>query len=256
MQKLEELVQFDRLENRLLRSGIAPRHVRGLMSELRNHFDDAVRSEVAKGLDPASAERAAWQRLGSEDSVVQSALAQPQLRALAARFPKLIFGGGPFLLWIGAIFLTVAAIVGSFDILRALDIVTPGAHPEPPWLYGPAIAVIFFYSRILPVAIGAAMLIAAVRQRLSLRWPMAGAVLISLFAGSTDITIKFSTHVGEPGELSIGNSLITVLAPITEALGIFKPEMFLRGIGLGLVNIAIVFAAYWLWQRYARLKAI
>ena len=41
--------QFETLGERLLRSGIAPRHVRRYLRELRDHYDDAVQGELQKG---------------------------------------------------------------------------------------------------------------------------------------------------------------------------------------------------------------
>ena len=38
---------FDHLSERLLRAGIAPRHVRRYARELSDHFDDLVREEIA-----------------------------------------------------------------------------------------------------------------------------------------------------------------------------------------------------------------
>jgi len=256
MQEREHLVHFDRLEDRLLRGGIAPRHVRGLVSELRAHFHDAVHDEMAKGRDRALAEQAARQRLGNEDSVVQSALAQPELRSLAARFPRFIFGSGPILLWIGAAVLSIAALVGTFDALRALGLISPIPQPEPLWLTGPTEMAIFFYECILPPLIGAAMIIVAVRQRLSLRWPVTGVALISLLAGTTDITVRFSTRVGEPGQLSVANSMIGLVEPVTTRFGTFRPEWFVEGVGVSLLNLMVVFFAYYAWQKYSRLKAV
>ena len=46
---------LERLPERLLRAGIAPRHVRRYMGELRDHYDDALREEQANGLNPAAA---------------------------------------------------------------------------------------------------------------------------------------------------------------------------------------------------------
>ena len=39
--------RFDRLTERLLTAGIAPRHVRRYARELSDHYDDLVREEMA-----------------------------------------------------------------------------------------------------------------------------------------------------------------------------------------------------------------
>jgi hypothetical protein len=74
--------QLKSLGERLLRAGVAHRHVRRYIRELREHYEDAVREELAKGLDRSQAERAAWSRLGSEEELARSVLAQPDVRVL------------------------------------------------------------------------------------------------------------------------------------------------------------------------------
>ena len=44
--------RFERLSERLLHAGIAPRHVRRYVRELGDHFDDLVREETAGGASP------------------------------------------------------------------------------------------------------------------------------------------------------------------------------------------------------------
>ena len=44
------------LSEHLLRAGVAHRHVRRYMRELHDHYEDAVREELAKGLDRSLAE--------------------------------------------------------------------------------------------------------------------------------------------------------------------------------------------------------
>lgn len=81
----EHLIQFGHLEDRLLRGGIAPRHVRRTLTELREHYDDALLDERTKGT--ADAASAAHLRLGTENDIAQSILAQRELHAPSARFP-------------------------------------------------------------------------------------------------------------------------------------------------------------------------
>src|SRR5262245_46328197 len=95
--------QFESLRERLLQGGISPRAVRRYLRELREHFDDVLRAEVGAGASRAQAERSAWQRLGSEDELLRSALDRPELRAIGARLPAAIYGAGPASLWLGGV---------------------------------------------------------------------------------------------------------------------------------------------------------
>ncbi len=88
---------FESLAERLLRAGVAPRHVRRYLRELSEHQEDLLRAELAKGSDAIAAREAARARLGTEESLAQSMLERPELRSTAARFPALVFGFGPVL---------------------------------------------------------------------------------------------------------------------------------------------------------------
>ena len=58
----EHLINPARLKERLLKAGVAPRHVRRTLAELQDHYDDAVREESQKGADAITAEQNAWAR--------------------------------------------------------------------------------------------------------------------------------------------------------------------------------------------------
>src|SRR3569832_671561 len=96
--------RFDRLSERLLHAGIAPRHVRRYTRELSDHFDDLVREELDGGARRALAETQALSRLGSEDDLAAAKLARPELRSLTSRFPWAVFGLGPIALLVTSFF--------------------------------------------------------------------------------------------------------------------------------------------------------
>src|SRR6185312_5057943 len=90
--------QFPRLSERLLRAGIAPRHVRRYRRELTDHYDDLVREESESGAGREWAQTKALSRLGHEDDLAAAMLARPELRAFMVRYPWAVFGIGPLLL--------------------------------------------------------------------------------------------------------------------------------------------------------------
>jgi len=79
---------FQWLESRLLRAGVAPRHVRRTVTELREHLDDLVDAELATGCDLENAEESAMRELGSLESVVIAMRARPELLSWARRYPR------------------------------------------------------------------------------------------------------------------------------------------------------------------------
>ncbi len=205
------------LRERLLCGGVALRHVERFMRELGEHYDDALRAELSRGLDRLSAERAAWLRLGSVDSLVQSALARPELRSKAARFPALVFGAGPVLVWL-------AAVVATFCVLRLLPQSSAVGAQAPGWLLEGARVLCTLYLRVLPVLLGVIVFSAAARRRLKARWPLAGAALVDLLAGT--ITV----HVLGTAGLGVSSSLLALLLPFSDALGPRDLAVFAEGL--------------------------
>src|SRR5215470_8289630 len=112
---------LESLSERLLRAGVAHRHVRRYVHELHDHYEDALREELAKGSDRSLAEQAAWARLGTDEELARSVLAQPALRSTAARFPGLVFGAAPVFIWVAALALTLFGLVvldDTYEIAR------------------------------------------------------------------------------------------------------------------------------------------
>jgi len=79
--------QLEELGEQLLREGIAYRHVRRFSGELRDHYEDALRAETARGASPEEASRAALARLGSLEDLARGMIARSELRAWSALYP-------------------------------------------------------------------------------------------------------------------------------------------------------------------------
>jgi len=81
--------EFNQLRRELLRSGIAPRHVRRTIDELQDHHEDLVEQELADGASRADALASAGDRLGQVSDIALAVQAQPELRSWAFRFPRI-----------------------------------------------------------------------------------------------------------------------------------------------------------------------
>ncbi len=80
---------FDELRDRLLGSGVAPRHVVRAISELRDHFED-IESEVTEhGVPRKAAMVQASQRIGAIESIAQQYLSRPELQCWGYRHPRM-----------------------------------------------------------------------------------------------------------------------------------------------------------------------
>ena len=70
--------QFAPLAERLLRGGIAPRHVRRTIFELQCHSNDLIGEFMARGCSIEESEAQAAARLGTEDALVESIFARSE----------------------------------------------------------------------------------------------------------------------------------------------------------------------------------
>lgn len=87
--------RFASLAERLLRGGVAPRHVRRTIFELKCHSDDLVGELMDAGGLKEEIEARASARLGTEDGLVESILARSELRSWAASWPWLAENTAP-----------------------------------------------------------------------------------------------------------------------------------------------------------------
>ena len=181
--------QFEGLRERLLRAGVAPRHVRRYLRELREHYDDVLQDELTKNADLVAAREAAWARLGTDESLAQSMLGRPELRSTAARFPALFFGVGPVLGWVGA----PVAVATLLSLLpEAIRRVKVNAA-----IIDSYYALCFLHTRLLPVVLGALVLELAARRRLG----QAGLSRVPLWSTCSPAASPFILFPGNWGSI-------------------------------------------------------
>ncbi|MFQ5549056.1 MAG: hypothetical protein ACE5FV_12245 [Woeseia sp.] len=80
---------FDGLRDRLLRSGVSPRHVVRAVSELSDHLEDLECEAAGHGLDGAAARSQASERIGAIESITQQYLSRPELKCWLFRHPQI-----------------------------------------------------------------------------------------------------------------------------------------------------------------------
>lgn len=178
------------VRERLLREGVAPRHVKRYVMELRDHLADLVERECNAGLTRPAAEAKARTILGTESQLVQAMLDRGAPRSVAAKAPWLAFGILPILLLLVLMILLGAASVGWFAPYQA----SPSTELPTSirWL-GLAVTAVGSYGIALLLALGCVVI--AVRQRLTSRWVWAGLALVALASGPIGIHIDFLSAV-------------------------------------------------------------
>jgi hypothetical protein len=82
------MLDLSGLRKELLRSGIAPRHVRRTVDELSDHYEDLVEHELTGGATRLEAHARASEILGEIGDIGAAVRARPELRSWAFRFPR------------------------------------------------------------------------------------------------------------------------------------------------------------------------
>ena len=196
--------RFGRLTEQLLEAGIAARHARRAVVELREHRRDIVAELEATGLSQSEAEAAADARLGSDESFIESMLIRPELRSLAQRRPCLAFTLLPLAVFIAMFAVSIAVLIAMLNILPALAI-NPAAPTAVRWL---SAALMTSALWLAPLGAAGASCLLAARQRVPARWAVTGAVVIGLLAALTQGSVRFSAT--EPHALaSLGFGIST-----------------------------------------------
>lgn len=225
---------FDRLSERLLTAGIAPRHVRRYVRELSDHFDDLVREEKDSGAGRELAETRALSRLGREEDLVDAMLARTELRSLTSRFPWAVFGLGPIALLalsvVGGIFLEIW-------IINHTSFVWAWFHMQPS-LESARIATKVYTAYNTLIVFGGPLLFAwlftwiGARQRMPKAWIIAGVAIVCVAGGFQNL-IFYDTGCRGCGHLLIQSAFIPPF------------PHFAEGVARAAMNLAIAGGVWW-----------
>lgn len=193
---------FSALRERLLRAGVAPKHVRRTVTELEAHRQDILLELRDRGVPAAQAEVEARARLGSDDTLAASVLARPELRSWARKRPWAAFAIVPvvsfvaaFALW-AVVFIVLVEQLKSVLGMSLLD--RAGVRPIAEFLFSTALWG-------MPVLVGGICLWFAGARRAGVAWPIVGVAIISLTAAAMNLTLewpappdvaKFSAGIG------------------------------------------------------------
>ena len=218
--------QFRELKERLLRAGVAPRHVRRYLRELADHFADLTEEEQQAGRNLAEAQSAALARLGKTENLAKAFLEQKQFQSWFARAPWM-FGLVPL------ICLSAAYLVACLYLWCGWKVFLPGADTPFGAVATPtySLANIYFqagkfYYYSAPILVGWTIGIVAARQRLRAVWPTLGVVLIAWMGATARIQASRTAVPRGLGHISMdfftfGPSSQTISGSMLSAFVIF-----------------------------------
>jgi hypothetical protein len=223
---------FKDLRERLLRGGVAPRHVTRYLSELREHFDDLISKELSAGHSIETATRSALALLGPEKQLAEVMLARTRFRSWTHRAPWAVFMVAPLAALISVYLATQVLTVIIVELFGSGISHVPMQVPS--WFSAFYSTVIDFNLYLLPLLCGWALSVLAIRQRMAPAWPIIGLSVVAVFCGLETFSVNWATA---PNHLnSVGTSWAFLPgAPITAGLAL----QVLLDFVLGMVIYAI-----------------
>ena len=185
---MRDSIDYRSLANKLLRGGIAPRRVRRIVGELRDHFHDLRTDALAHGMNDTEAASWACSRLGSEQQVVDQTLARPELRSWSARWPWAIYALLPPFLMAALVVLVVLAMVPAIELYvlqsewEASDAVYPHA-----WFMSTVDGTLAIVKYAAPLLLCAAFCRMTILRLTSSPWLLPGIAATAVVGGSFDM---------------------------------------------------------------------
>jgi hypothetical protein len=237
--------QFQRLSERLLTAGIAPRHVHRYVRELDDHFDDLMQEEMAGGASRALAETKALSRLGHDDHLAEAMLSRPELRSLTARYPWAVFGLGPIMLLALSVAAALQMEIWLIELATAWGPAI-GLNPGPAAARGFTLAMLVWNTLAVygaPLGFAALLYLIGSRQRMRTAWIVTGVAIICILGGFQNLIFFDKGYVGG-GVLLIQSGLISPFWHFVDD-GFFTPFNFAEGLARVAMNLAITGGVWW-----------
>jgi hypothetical protein len=194
--------QFNDLAESLLKGGVAPRHVRRYLAELREHLADLTAEQRASGYDETDADIRARALLGSDRELAAAMLEQKQFRSWTARAPWAAFTLLPpfTAIAIGMLFIGPLVLIGKhYGFLGRHDATLP-----PLWFQSLAAGLVLAANLTMTPLAALLFVTIAARQRLRLVWPLAATLVMLVLVIHSNV--KFADH--DHSRLMLGAELI------------------------------------------------
>jgi len=211
---------LNELRERLLRAGVAPRHVRRYLNELSDHLADLKAEEERAGRSPVDAESAALIRLGNIDDLAKAMTEQAEFQSWCARAPWAMFGLAPILSLAVAWCIALLILWSGWQIFLA--------NTDTPFVPIDGFAIFYFgVGRLLyfiaPILVGWGIGLIAARQRLKAIWPSVGLLLIAVMGATAQVNASRTTVSGGLGHIRMDFALgPSVQGNLLHAFAIFS----------------------------------
>jgi hypothetical protein len=208
---------FDQLRERLLRAGIAPRHVRRYLAELADHLADLRAEEERAGRSGADAQSAALIRLGEIDDLATAMIKRRQLQSWCVRAPWAVFSLAPPFLLVAAYFIPILILWSGWHAFLP-DADTPFASGRVHGLANLYFQLGKFLYFGAPILVGWGIELIAVRQKAKAAWPAIGLVLIAWMGATARIQASRTAVPGGLGHICMDFALWPLVQNLHDSL--------------------------------------
>lgn len=174
---------FRDLGEALARRGVALRYAHRAILEIEAHHRDLMEEALARGAPAEQAQRCADVAIGTDDTLIERFASRKELQSWSHRFP-LVYGIAPILCF-GCLGIALMATMAA-----GMHAIWPHPHDAPfPTELATDInsALVVLYLWILPISLAMGFGLFAYRQRISLRWPIVGILLLCTAAALMNV---------------------------------------------------------------------
>ncbi len=171
----------------LIEAGIAPRRARRILREFAEHQADVIAERLGLGDSFSDAQLAAGARLGSEQQLVATLLARPELRCFAHRRPGIAFAIAPLFSFAIVFVGSLLALVSLVEWRKAHGDLLGAASPVIQWIgtYGS-----IYLLWLLPCGVAALLAIMAAHRREASIWPCIGIAAVCFVGALTNFSVS------------------------------------------------------------------
>jgi hypothetical protein len=189
------------LRERLLRAGVAPRHVRRYLTELREHWADLTAEEQRAGRNRVEAEALALARLGRVEDLAGTMIERPELRSWTSRAPWAVLGAGPVLVLVAGWGMALLILWSGWTwFLRGSQTPFVPLHGFPIAYFG--VGRMLYYTA--PLLAGWGTIVLATRQRVQAVWPVIlGLLVVALLGATGAVDVRPPVLPGHTGHVGI-----------------------------------------------------
>jgi len=201
------------LRNTLLQGGVAYKHVKRFIGELKDHSADLEREATNNGSDLLTAKGEANTRIGDPELLVQEMLQRPELKSYAARYPKTckIFAVVlPVFSYFLMNILLILAIIGIAELIGSGSTDNSELITTVPSIFVFILTIVkYFVLYITPLILIFTLIPYAVHNQLELKYYGLGILVMALLSSSVFVSLIWPDPINEiQGSINVSISIV------------------------------------------------